>query len=127
MSSRNRNHAGSGYPQGEDLRAGLKPSDRAVLEYLRELAHSAGGDMCTASIPNIALGSGVSERQVQISSKRLIGAGLVRRMGYDFSNPDLTKRGTIYKVMLEEESALKEDRPEGKKRSVKFLLFWSED
>lgn len=127
MSGRNRNQTGSGCSQGEDLRAGLKSSDRAVLEYLREMAHSASGDMCTASIPNIAVGSGVSERQVQISSKRLIGAGLVRRMGYDFSNPDLTKRGTIYKVALTNRCALREDGYEGKKRSVKFLLFWSVD
>jgi hypothetical protein len=48
-------------------------------------------------------------------------------MGYDFSNPALTKRGTIYKVSLMEGMTLREDSREGRKRSVKFLLFWSED
>lgn len=113
--------------QSEEPRNGLKSSDRAVLEYLRELAHSAGGNTCTASIPNIAGGSGVSERQVQISTKRLINAGLLDRMGYDFSNPDLTKRGTIYRVAHDDGDEQREVVREERKRSVKFLLFWSED
>jgi hypothetical protein len=108
------------------LRAALKRSDKAVLEYLRELAQTADGETCTASIPNIAGGSGVLARQVQISTRRLIEAGLLRRVGYDFSNPDLTKRGTIYEVTSDDEMTLREVK-EGRKKSVKFLLFWSED
>jgi predicted transcriptional regulator len=105
---------------------GLKNSDKAVLKYLYEMIHTSDGQICTASIPKIAVACGISERQVQISTRRLINAGLIERVGYDFNNPDRSKRGTIYKMMPSEDKI--EQRGErAKKSSIKFLLFWSED
>ena len=78
----------------------LTESDLIVLEYLDRLMRKSGGEACTASIPKIAVACGISERQVQISTTRLIGARLLKRLGYDFGNPDKTKRGSIYKVLI---------------------------
>lgn len=75
----------------------LKRTDHAVLLYLEKLAK--GNDTCTASIPKIASACNISQRQVQISAGRLIALGLIRRVGYDFGNPDQAKRGTVYKIL----------------------------
>jgi DNA-binding Lrp family transcriptional regulator len=75
----------------------LKRTDQAVLMYLEELAKD--NDTCTASIPKIARTCNISQRQVQISTGRLIALGLIRRVGYDFGNPDQAKRGTVYKIL----------------------------
>lgn len=75
----------------------LRPSDQATWKYLDELTRST--DTCTASIRKIALACNISERQVQISIGRLIDSGLLKRVGYDFGNPDRAKRGTVYKVI----------------------------
>lgn len=75
----------------------LKQTDRAVVKYLNKLAR--GSDTCTASIPRIAKACDISERQVQVSVGRLISSGLLRRVGYDFGNPDKAKRGTVFKVL----------------------------
>lgn len=85
---------------GKDIPASLTESDIAVLRYLNKLMRNSGGEACTASIPKIALACTISERQVQISTSRLIEAKLLARVGYDFGNPDKTKRGSIYKVLL---------------------------
>jgi predicted transcriptional regulator len=75
----------------------LKLTDQAVLIYLEELAKD--NDTCTASIPKIASACNISQRQVQISAGRLITLGLIKRVGYDFGNPDQSKRGTVYKIL----------------------------
>lgn len=124
MSSRNRLRTPAKKRVGTPARTS---SDRAVLSYLHELARAANGDACTASIPKIALACDISERQVQLSTGRLIEAGLLIRVGYDFSNPDRTKRGTVYKVPRLEHEAIAQANGIGQKKSVKLLLFWSED
>jgi DNA-binding Lrp family transcriptional regulator len=100
----------------------LKSTDQAVLKYLYELIQDADSATCVASIPKIAGACSISERQVQISTKRLIEAGMIERIGYDFSNPVRSKRGTIYKI-LNYPTKVKED----KKRTIKFILLWCED
>jgi hypothetical protein len=110
----------------EDGYANLKPSDKAVWRYLDELTLNNEGKTCTASIPKIGSTCGISQRQVQISTRRLINAGLLERIGYDFSNPDRKKRGTIYKVLISASRA-KQSRKRVNKKSIKFILFWSED
>jgi hypothetical protein len=105
----------------------LKHSDQAVLRYLDGLARRGEGEICTASIPQIASACDISERQVQISTRRLINARLLRRVGYDFSNPDRMKRGTIYKVRYCKNGDKRKGKRAIKKSSTKFLLFWSED
>jgi DNA-binding Lrp family transcriptional regulator len=112
---------------GEDVHAKLKPSDQVVLKYLDELTMNNDGETCTASIPKIASTCDISERQVQISTKRLIDAGLLKRIGYDFSNPDREKRGTVFKVITQKNGTMQSAKRRSKKRSVKFLLIWSED
>lgn len=77
--------------------AASKRSDRDVYDYLK--GKQAGGKAVVAGIPEIASSAGVSARQVQISIGRLIQVGLLERLGYDFGNADLSKRGTIYKVI----------------------------
>lgn len=75
----------------------LKLTDQAVLVYLEELAKD--NDTCTASIPRIASSCNISQRQVQISVGRLITVGLIKRVGYDFGNPDHAKRGTVFIIL----------------------------
>jgi DNA-binding Lrp family transcriptional regulator len=93
----------------------LRRSDQAVLKYLDELTRRGDGETCTASIPEIAGACSISERQVQISTRRLIEAGLLERVGYDLSNADRAKRGTVYKVLSpseEHESAKPQETEE---------------
>lgn len=105
----------------------LRLTDQTVLEYLDELTMNSNGETCTASIPKIASACNISERQVQISTKRLIDAGLIKRIGYDFSNPDRVKRGTVYKVLTQRDGIKQSTQKNMRNRSVKFLLIWSED
>jgi hypothetical protein len=102
----------------------LKRTDRAVLKYLDEITKVGGRDTCTASIPKIASVCKISKRQVQIITKRLIQAGLIERVGYDFGNPDRTKRGTIYKLLINQTGT--NYSVEVKRKSIKLLLLWSE-
>lgn len=114
----------------EGMNAALRPTDQAVLKYLHELTSAGGGNTCVISIPKIASACGISGRQVQISTNRLIKAGLLKRTGYDFSNPDRAKRGTVYKVLRstgDTEHQSQETNQTVKKGAIKFLLFWSED
>lgn len=83
-------------------RHNLKRTDSAVLGYLERMARRNRSSICTCSIPKIAGACDISTRQVQISVGRLIAAHLVERMGYDLSNPEMGKRGTIYKVLTVE-------------------------
>jgi DNA-binding Lrp family transcriptional regulator len=105
----------------------LTQSDLAVLNYLDELALEGAGDACAASIPKMADACGISERQVQISAKRLIDAELIKRVGYDFSNPDRSKRGTVYRVLYKVGGAERTAAVKERKRTIKFLLIWSEE
>src|SRR3712207_5083781 len=82
-----------------DILDALTHSDLSVLNYLDRLARETGEGACTASIPKIAMACDISARQVQISVGRLAAARLVEKIGYDLSNADKLKRGTIYKVL----------------------------
>ena len=106
---------------------GLRSTDQNVLEYLNKLALNSDGETCTTSIPKVASACNISERQVQISTRRLIDAGLIERVRYDFSNPDRSKRGTTYKMLLCKDRIEQRGERADKKSSIKFLLFWSED
>lgn len=105
----------------------LKSSDRAVLKHLLERVRAGNGETCTVSIPRIASACDISERQVQISTRRLIDARLIERLGYDFSNPDRSKRGTVYRVQHIQAGNPLNDQSGSKKKSVKLILLWSED
>lgn len=72
--------------RSEDKHAILKRTDRAVLKYLKELAQLNGNRTCLTSIPKIANACDISNRQVQISTRRLIEAAYIERVGYDFVN-----------------------------------------
>lgn len=111
----------------ESVNVNLRPIDQAVLKYLSELPQDIGRETCTASIPKIASACGISERQVQISTKRLIEVGLLERVGYDFSNPERSKRGSIYKVLIKRNKMQQPATHKERRRTIKFLLFWSED
>lgn len=83
----------------------LKKTDQRVLKHLQEMKAASRknppeGGHCVASIPEIAEACYISPRQVQISTGRLIEAGMLERVGYDFANPDRKSRGTIYKVLV---------------------------
>lgn len=108
------------YPQ-------LKSSDRAVLRHLLDRVQAGNGETCTTSIPRIASACDISERQVQISTRRLIDAKLIERLGYDFSNPDRSKRGTVYRVQRNDVRAQPSNGIEVKKKFVKLIMLWSED
>ena len=106
--------------------ASLKTKDISVLKHLDKLIRAGGGDTCTVGIRKIASACGISERQVQISTNRLIKAGLLKREGYDFSNPNRTKRGTIYKIVSNDGDIAQKMNKASKKKVIRFLLFWSE-
>lgn len=82
----------------EESYEGITRSDRRVLGFLKK--RQGKGESCKASIPNIAEGADVSTRQVQLSTQRLIDAGLLKRVGRDETNPERSERGTIYKVLI---------------------------
>jgi hypothetical protein len=111
----------------KEIYSGLRYSDKAVFKYLCELIEGGDGNICTASIPKIAIACDISERQVQISAGRLIKARLIKRVGYVFSNPDRSRRGTIYKLPSCKHKAEQQAERVAKKSTIKFLLFWSED
>ena len=97
--------AGKGGKKGEQAAPKLKKTDQRVLKHLQEMKAASRknppeGGHCVASIPEIAESCYISPRQVQISTGRLIEAGMLERVGYDFANPDRKSRGTIYKVLV---------------------------
>jgi DNA-binding Lrp family transcriptional regulator len=119
-------HMGSSLAYSNEYdQVSLKRTDKAVLKYLDEITQPSDGRTCTVSIPKIANACKISERQVQISTKRLIEAGLIERLGYDFGNPDRTQRGTIYKLLIRQSET--KHSIEGRRKSIKLLLLWSED
>lgn len=77
----------------------LKRSDRAVLKYLRRLARKGDGEMCKASITQIASACEISPRQVTISTGRLAQAELIEPVKRDFHNSDPRQRGTVYRLL----------------------------
>jgi hypothetical protein len=102
-------------------------SDLVILQYLFELKCDGGRELCIASIPQISGVCELSERQVQISTRRLITANLLERVGYDLGNPNRKKRGTIYKVLINGLSRTKYIKCcHNKKKGIKFLLCWSD-
>jgi hypothetical protein len=77
----------------------LKRTDREVFSYLNELCGENGDRTCTVSLPAIADACDISERQAQVSTGRLIKAGLLKRTGYDFGNAVRSRRGTKYRLL----------------------------
>lgn len=126
-SSRQRRHTALLNDIPADILDTLTQSDLSILNYLDKLAREGGGDACTASIPKMADACGISKRQVQISAKKLIDADLIKRVGYDFSNPDRSKRGTVYRVLYKAGGVERTVTVKERKRTIKFLLIWSEE
>lgn len=83
----------------EAIESRLKRSDRAVLKYLRRLARKGDGEMCKASITQIASACEISPRQVTISTGRLAQAELIEQVKRDFHNSDPRQRGTVYRLL----------------------------
>ena len=108
--------AGHGYPK-------LTSADKRVLSYLHRMIQIGNGETCTASIPNIASACAISQRQVPISTGRLMRADLLERVGYDLGNSDRRKRGTIYKVITKRLDNLLQPQVAG---AINILLDGSE-
>jgi DNA-binding Lrp family transcriptional regulator len=125
MKSQGKHMGSSSAYSNEYDQVSLKRTDKAVLKYLDEMTRPSDGETCIASIPKIASACKISKRQVQISTKRLIEAGLIERVGYDFGNPDRTQRGTIYKLLIRRVET--KHSTDGRRKSIKLLLLWSED
>lgn len=109
----------------KNLSVNLTPSDKAVLKYLSEMLNDSDDETYTVSISRIAMACDISKRQVQISTGRLISTGLIERIGYDFGNPDKTRRGAIYKGLKSEPNTKRLTNE--RRRTIKLLLLWSED
>lgn len=79
----------------------LKPSDRAVLDFLSRLCAATGTD-CTPPVGyrTIAGRCGISPRQAQICGDRLVAARRIERLRHDSGHPDLTQRGMVYRVLV---------------------------
>src|SRR5215210_6057115 len=77
----------------------LRQTDDEVFSYLNKLCGENGDKTCTVSLPAIAAACDISERQAQVSTGRLIEAGLLKRTGYDFGNAVRSRRGTKYKLL----------------------------
>jgi hypothetical protein len=84
---------------GDGALAGLKRTDRRVFESLLKLTRGRRDKTCVVDRTEMSGLADVSERAVWNSYERLIEAGLIERLGYDYSNPDVTKRGTKIKVL----------------------------
>lgn len=124
MKRRNSNPKHQSDPPNRDKQTTLKRTDKAVLTYLKELAQLSDTETCFTSNPKIASACDISTRQVQISIQRLIAAGYINRVGYDFINPDRAKRGTTYKTLT---SPTDIQRPTKEKaKAIRFLIFWEE-
>lgn len=77
----------------------LRQTDNEVFSYLNKLCGENGNRTCTISLPAIATACDISERQAQVSTGRLIKAGLLKRIGYDFGNAVRSQRGTKYRLL----------------------------
>jgi MarR-like DNA-binding transcriptional regulator SgrR of sgrS sRNA len=77
----------------------LRQTDGEVFSYLNKLCGENGDRTCTVSLPTIAAACDISERQAQVSTGRLIKAGLLKRTGYDFGNAIRSRRGTKYRLL----------------------------
>jgi DNA-binding Lrp family transcriptional regulator len=102
--------------------ATLKHTDRSILSYLEGLRQLSEDNTCTVSIPAIATACHISPRQVQISTRRLIKAGFLKRIGYDFGNVVRSRRGTRYKLLQTDYSL--DNNPESEKieRAIQVLM-----
>jgi hypothetical protein len=121
MSRRKRHPAQHESSTGTAQWESLRRTDRGVLIHLSQLQKASGGENCTAGLPGISAGAGVSQRQAQISVNRLIKAGFLRRVGYDLGNPVRARRGTVYKVLILAD--VPADVPFAEVReAIKFLL-----
>jgi hypothetical protein len=117
-SSRQRRHTALLNDIPVDILDALTQSDLSVLNYLDRLAQEVGGGACTASIPKIAMACKISARQVQLSVGRLVAAHLVEKVGYDLSNADRRKRGTIYKVLT---AKVPEERGLSRREAIRVM------
>lgn len=77
----------------------LMRTDDEVFSYLNKLCRENEDRTCTVSLPAIANACDISERQAQVSTGRLIKAGLLKRTGYDFGNTIRSRRGTKYRLL----------------------------
>jgi hypothetical protein len=77
----------------------LRQTDDEVFSHLDKLCGENGDRTCIVSLPAIAVACDISERQAQVSTGRLIQAGLLKRTGYDFGNADRSRRGTKYRLL----------------------------
>lgn len=124
MKRRNSSRKHQGDPPNRGKQTTLKRTDKAALTYLKELAQLSDTDTCLTSNPKIASACNISTRQVQISIQRLIAAGYINRVGYDFINPDRTKRGTTYKILTSPTDTQQPTKEKAK--AIRFLMFWEE-
>jgi MarR-like DNA-binding transcriptional regulator SgrR of sgrS sRNA len=79
--------------------ATIRQTDHKVFSYLNKLCGDKEDKTCTVSLPAIAAACDISERQAQVSTGRLIEAGLLKRTGYDFGNAVRSRRGTKYRLL----------------------------
>jgi hypothetical protein len=100
----NVNHRKSRTPRkpGADKRrrlTTLKQIDDEVFSYLNKLCAENRDRTCTVNLPTIAAACDIAQRQVQVSTGRLIQAGLLKRNGYDFGNAARSRRGAKYRLL----------------------------
>lgn len=74
--------------------------DQIVLIRLWRLSYGFDSDECSVAQPTLAKSCNISERQIRISITRLEAAGHIKRLGADFNNKNLLKRGTSFKMLL---------------------------
>ena len=80
----------------------LDPYDQSVLWQLYRLSRGFHRSTCTVGYPKLAKRCNISAKQTQLSVGRLEKRGLIKRLGSDFGNADISQRGNIYEVNLPE-------------------------
>lgn len=74
--------------------------EQTVLRRLYRLSWGFGSDTCRVGLQTLATACNISKKQAQRSVDKLIGRGLVERVGYDLGNRQKKERGSILRILL---------------------------
>jgi hypothetical protein len=78
----------------------LRPAEQAIFSYLYRQTRGFHRDEYRAAKAELARACMMSERNVPRITKKLASKGLVEILGHDIDNPDYSKRGTLYRMLI---------------------------
>jgi hypothetical protein len=78
----------------------LTPAEQAIFSYLYRQTRGFHRDEYRTAKSELARACMMSERNVPRITKKLTQKGLIEILGHDLDNPDFTKRGTLYRMLV---------------------------